>query len=132
MMELKYVHGTYMAEIIDAGKPVLFSLEGLAVDDVEEAQRYGEEIWNWILEHREHLLAHAPLIASFKNKKWREDGEPEVTAEEIAAYLQQINSVYVKYKRGFDIFFDAQELFQERSIVVRIGKNFLFEGLQIL
>ena len=37
MMELKYVHGTYMAEIIDAGKPVLFSLEGLAVDDVEEA-----------------------------------------------------------------------------------------------
>jgi hypothetical protein len=132
MMELQYLQGSYMDEIMYEDKPVLFSLEGLPPGQEAEASRYAEEVWNWILEHRVRLLAHAPLIANFKNKKWREDHEPEVSAEEIRGYLQRINSVYVKYKGGFDIFFDTNNLFQERSIVVRMGKNFVFEGLQIL
>lgn len=131
-MNLQYLQGTYMDEIMYEDKPVLFSLEGLPSGQEEEASRYGNEIWQWILEHRERLMAHAPLIANFKNKKWRGIDEPEVTADDILQYLKRINSVYVQYKGDFDVFFNAPELFQERSIVVRIGKNYLFEGLRIL
>ena len=132
MMKLQYLQGTYLDEIMFEDRPVLFSLEGLPQGQEDEACRYGEEIWNWILEHRERLMHHAPLIANFKNKKWREDGEPEVTEDEILGYLKRINSVYVQYNGAFDVFFDANDLFRERSIVVRIGKNYMFEGLRIL
>ena len=57
---------------------------------------------------------------------------PEEFREEIRGYLKHINSVYVTYRGGFDIFFDTNELFQERSIVVRVGKNFVFEGFSLL
>ena len=77
-------------------------------------------------------MAHAPLIANFKNKKWRSEGEAEVSAEEIRGYLKRINSVYVTYNGGFDIFFDTNDVFQERSIVVRMGRNFVFEGFKLL
>lgn len=131
-MNLKYVKGNYMDEIMFEDKPVLFTLEGLEEGKEEEAYRYSEEIWNWVLAHRSRVIAHAPLIANFKNKKWRSDEEPEVTAEEIRGYLQRINSVYVTYKGGFDIFFDTNDVFHERSIVVRVGKNFMFEGFKLL
>ncbi len=131
-MDLKYVKGNYMDEIMFEGKPVLFTLEGLAEGNDGEARRYSEEIWNWVLAHRSRVMAHAPLIANFKNKKWRADGEREVTAEEIRSYLKRINSVYVTYKGGFDIFFDTNDVFRERSIVVSMGKNFVFEGFKLL
>lgn len=131
-MDLKYVKGSYMDEIMFEGKPVLFMLEGLEEGRDEEARRYSEAVWEWILAHRSRVMAHAPLIANFKNKRWRSEGEPEVTAEEISSYLQRINSVYVTYDGGFDIFFDTNNVFQERSIVVTIGKNFIFKGVKIL
>lgn len=131
-MDLKYVKGSYMDEIMFEGKPVLFMLEGLEAGRDEEARRYSEAVWKWILSHRSRVIAHAPLIANFKNKKWRADGEPEVSAEEISSYLQRINSVYVTYHGGFDIFFDTNNVFQERSIVITIGKNFMFKGVKIL
>lgn len=131
-MSLQYVKGSYMDEIMYGKKPVLFTLEGLGSDQKDEAIRYSERIWAWIQQHHVRVLAHAPLIANFKNKKWRAEGEPEISAEEIRDYLKQINSVYVTYNGGFDIFFDTNELFQERSIVVRVGKNFVFEGFSLL
>ena len=93
-MNLKYVKGSYMDEIMYEGRPVLFTLDGLEEGHEEEAQQYGEEVWNWVLAHRSRVIAHAPLIANFKNKKWRSDGEPEVTAEEIRSYLSRITSIY--------------------------------------
>ena len=132
MMDLKYVKGAYMDEIMFEGKPVLFTLEGLDEGKDDEARRYSENVWNWILAHRSRVIAHAPLIANFKNKKWRSDGEPEVTPEEICGYLRRINSVYVTYQGGFDIFFDTNDVFEERSIVVSMGKNFVFEGFKLL
>jgi hypothetical protein len=131
-MHLQFVKGSYMDEIMFEDKPVLFSLEGLPEGNDEEAARYAQEIWEWILEHRTRVIAHAPLIANFKNKKWREDGEPEISAEEIRGYLNRINSVYVQYKGGFDIFFDTHDVFHERAIVVSMGKNFLFKGFRLL
>ena len=131
-MDLKYVKGSYMDEIMCEGKPVLFMLEGLEEGRDEEARRYGEYVWEWILAHRSRVMAHAPLIANFKNKKWRAEGEPEVSAEEICSYLQRINSVYVTYNGGFDIFFDTNNVFEERSIVVSMGKNFVFKGVKLL
>ena len=131
-MSLQYVKGSYMDEIMFGDKPVLFTLEGLDEKDHDEAVRYSKEIWDWILQHHARVLAHAPLIANFKNKKWRSDGEREISADEIRGYLNQINSVYVNSKGGFDIFFDTNELFQERSIVVRVGRNFVFEGFSLL
>ena len=68
-MDLKYVKGSYMDEIMCEGKPVLFMLEGLEEGRDEEARRYGEFVWEWILAHRSRVMAHAPLIANFKNKK---------------------------------------------------------------
>ena len=105
-MNLKYVKGSYMDEIMYEGRPVLFTLDGLEEGHEEEAQQYGEKVWNWVLAHRSRVIAHAPLIANFKNKKWRSDGEPEVTAEEIRSYLSRITSIYATYKKGFDVFFD--------------------------
>ena len=131
-MSLQYVKGSYMDEVMYGDKPVLFTLEGLGEDQKEEAERYSKKIWDWIHQHHVRVLAHAPLIANFKNKKWRSDGEPEISAEEIRGYLKHINSVYVTYRGGVDIFFDTNELFQERSIVVRVGKNFVFEGFSLL
>ena len=131
-MSLQYVKGSYMDEVMYGDKPVLFTLEGLGEDQKEEAERYSKKIWDWIHQHHVRVLAHAPLIANFKNKKWRSDGEPEISAEEIRGYLKHINSVYVTYRGRFDIFFDTNELFQERSIVVRVGKNFVFEGFSLL
>lgn len=131
-MDLRYVKGSYMDEIMFEGKPVLFTLEGLEAGEDEEARRYAQKIWDWVLAHRSRVMAHAPLIATFKNKKWRSEGEREVTADEIRGYLKRINSVYVTYNGGFDIFFDTNDVFQERSIVVRMGKNFIFEGFKLL
>ena len=131
-MNLKYVKGSYMDEIMYEGRPVLFTLDGLDEGHEEEAQQYGEEVWNWVLAHRSRVIAHAPLIANFKNKKWRSDGEPEITAEEIRSYLSRITSIYATYKKGFDVFFDTNEVFDERSIVISIGKNFFFEGFKLL
>lgn len=118
-----------MDEIMYEGRPVLFTLEE---GHEEEAQQYGEEVWNWVLAHRSRVIAHAPLIANFKNKKWRSDGEPEVTAEEIRSYLSRITSIYATYKKGFDVFFDTNDVFDERSIVISMGKNFFFEGFKLL
>ncbi len=131
-MNLQYVKGSYMDEIMFEGKPVLFTLEGLEEGRDEEARRYSERVWQWILNHRSRVIAHAPLIANFKNKKWLAEGEPEVSAEEICGYLKRINSVYVTYNGGFDIFFDTHDVFHERSIVVSMGKNFIFEGVKLL
>lgn len=131
-MDLRYVKGSYMDEIMDGGKPVLFTLEGLDEGRDDEAQRYGQKVWDWIQDHRDRVVAHAPLIANFKNKKWRSDGEPEVTAEEIRGYLQRVNSVYVTYDGDFDVFFDTNDMFEGRSIVVSMGKNFMFKGFKIL
>ena len=36
-----------------------------------DTNEYSEKVWNWILQHHSQVLAHAGLIASFKNKKWR-------------------------------------------------------------
>ena len=47
-MDLKYVKGSYMDEIMCEGKPVLFMLEGLEEGRDEEARRYGEYVWEWI------------------------------------------------------------------------------------
>lgn len=121
-----------MAEIMFEDNPVLFTLEGLEKGNDTEALRYGNVIWNWVMDHRSRVIAHAPLIANFKNKKWRDDDEPEVSAEEIAGYLRRINSVHANYNGGFDIFFDAHGMFEERSLVVTVGKNFLFKGFKIL
>ena len=121
-----------MDEIMFENRPVLFTLEGLPEGNDEEAVRYSKQIWEWILEYRVRVIAHAPLIANFKNKKWREDGEPEVTSEEIRGYLERINSVYVQYQGGFDIFFDTNDVFHEHSIVVSMGKNFMFKGFKLL
>ena len=131
-MNLQYVKGSYMDEIMFENRPVLFTLEGLPEGNDEEAVRYSKQIWEWILEYRVRVIAHAPLIANFKNKKWREDGEPEVTSEEIRGYLERINSVYVQYQGGFDIFFDMNDVFHEHSIVVSMGKNFMFKGFKLL
>ena len=46
-MNLKYVKGSYMDEIMYEGRPVLFTLDGLEEGHEEEAQQYGEEVWNW-------------------------------------------------------------------------------------
>ncbi len=131
-MDLRYVKGTYLDEIMLDGKPVLFTLEGLEAGKEDEARRYSQQIWDWVLAHHSRVMAHAPLIANFKNKKWRSEGEAEVSAEEIRGYLKRINSVYVTYNGGFDIFFDTNDVFQERSIVVRMGRNFVFEGFKLL
>ena len=106
-MNLKYVKGSYMDEIMYEGRPVLFTLDGLDEGHEEEAQQYGEKVWNW-------------------------DGEPEVTAEEIRSYLSRITSIYATYKKGFDVFFDTNDVFDERSIVISMGKNFFFEGFKLL
>ena len=111
-MNLKYVKGSYMDEIMYEGRPVLFTLDGLEEGHEEEAQQYGEKVWNWVLAHRSRVIAHAPLIANFKNKKWRSDGEPEVTAEEIRSYLSRITSIYATYKKGFDVFFEWNTVLQ--------------------
>ena len=121
-----------MDEVMYGDKPVLFTLEGLGEDQKEEAERYSKKIWDWIHQHHVRVLAHAPLIANFKNKKWRSDGEPEVTAEEIRSYLSRITSIYATYKKGFDVFFDTNDVFDERSIVISMGKNFFFEGFKLL
>lgn len=47
-MNLKYVKGSYMDEIMYEGRPVLFTLDGLEEGHEEEAQQYGEEVWNWV------------------------------------------------------------------------------------
>ncbi|MCH4178873.1 MAG: hypothetical protein LKF47_03265 [Megasphaera sp.] len=131
-MDLQYVKGSYMAEIMFEDRPVLFTLEGLDEGRDSEALRYSMMIWDWVKDHRSRVIAHAPLIANFKNKKWRNDDEPEVSAEEIADSLRCINSVHANYEGNFDIFFDAYGLFEERSLVVSMGKNFLFKGFKIL
>ena len=41
-MNLKYVKGSYMDEIMYEGRPVLFTLDGLDEGHEEEAQQYGE------------------------------------------------------------------------------------------
>ncbi|ERT60406.1 MULTISPECIES: DUF2262 domain-containing protein [Megasphaera] len=131
-MNLEYVKGSYLDEIMFENKPVLFTLEGLGKGKEEEACRYGQEIWDWILAHRSRVMAHAPLIAKFKNEKWRCEWEDEITPEQVRSYLSRINSVYVTYGKGFDIFFDTSDIFQEHSIVVSMGKNFLFKGFRLL
>ena len=131
-MNLKYVKGSYMDEIMVDGRPVLFTLDGLPEGHEEQAQQYGEEIWNWVLEHQSQVVSHAPLIAGFKNKKWRSEGEPEVTPEDILGCLQRITSIYATYQEGFDVFFDTNDVFEERSLVISIGKNFFFEGFKLL
>ena len=68
-MNLKYVKGSYMDEIMYEGRPVLFTLDGLDEGHEEEAQQYGEEVWNWVLAHRSRVIAHAPLIANFQEQE---------------------------------------------------------------
>lgn len=131
-MDLQFVKGSYMDEIKLGDRHVLFTLEGLDEGQEKEANEYSEKVWNWILQHHSQVLAHAGLIASFKNKKWHVDGAPEVSPEEMREYLNQINSVYVTYEGGFDVFFDTSAIFQERSIVVSVSKNFAFEGFKLL
>ena len=55
-----------------------------------------------------------------------------MTAEEIRSYLSRITSIYATYKKGFDVFFDTNDVFDERSIVISMGKNFFFEGFKLL
>ena len=43
-MNLKYVKGSYMDEIMVDGRPVLFTLDGLPEGREEQAQQYAEEI----------------------------------------------------------------------------------------
>lgn len=131
-MNLHYAKGSYMDELMFEGRPVLFTLDGLAEGCEEEAQQYAQEIWDWILAHRSRVIAHAPLIANFRNRKWRSEGDREVTAEEIRSCLSRITSVYATYKKGFDVFFDTNDVFDERSIVISMGKNYFFEGLRLL
>lgn len=131
-MDLKYVKGSYMDEIMIDDKPVLFTLEGLEEGKDAEALRYSEHIWEWILAHHSRVLAHAPLIANLKNKKWRGEEEKEVTIDEIRGYLKRITSVYATYNGDFDVFFDTNNIFEERSLVVSVGKNFMFKGLKLL
>jgi hypothetical protein len=131
-MNLQYLQGSYMDEIMFEDRPVLFTLEGLEAGNDAEAIRYGREVWDWIIDHRARVMSHAPMIAKLKNSKWREDDEPETTPEEIQNYLRRISSVYVKYKGGFDIYFDTYDVFHERAIVVHMGKNYVFEGLKLL
>ncbi len=131
-MNLQYLQGSYIDEIIFEGKPVLFTLEGLGEGNDEEAGRYAQEVWEWVLEHRARVMAHAPMIAKLKNTKWREDDEPETTAEEIQSYLQRINSVYVNYQGGFDVYFDTHDVFHEHAIVFHVGKNYVFQSLQLI
>lgn len=121
-----------MDEIMVDGRPVLFTLDGLPEGREEQAQQYAEEIWNWVLEHQSQVVSHAPLIAGFKNKKWRSEGEPEVSADDIIGCLQRITSIYATYQEGFDVFFDTNAVFEERSLVISIGKNFFFEGFKLL
>ena len=131
-VNLKYVKGSYMDEIMVDGRPVLFTLDGLPEGREEQAQQYAEEIWNWVLEHQSQVVSHAPLIAGFKNKKWRSEGEPEVSADDIIGCLQRITSIYATYQEGFDVFFDTNAVFEERSLVISIGKSFFFEGFKLL
>lgn len=121
-----------MTEIMFEDKPVLFTLEGLDEGKDAEALRYSNIVWNWVLDHRSRVIGHAPLIANFKNKKWRDDQEPEVSAEQIAGYLKRINSVHANYEGGFDVFFDTHGMFEERSLVVSVGNHFMFNGFKIL
>ena len=79
-MNLRYVKGSYIDEIPVEGRPVLFVLEGLEEGRCKEAKTYSEAVWEWILSHRLRVMAHAPLLAKFKNERWRNDGEPEITA----------------------------------------------------
>ena len=82
-MNLQYLQGSYMDEIMFEDRPVLFTLEGLEAGNDAEAIRYGREVWDWIIDHRARVMSHAPMIAKLKNSKWREDDEPETTPEEI-------------------------------------------------
>ena len=102
-MSLQYVKGSYMDEVMYGDKPVLFTLEGLGEDQKEEAERYSKKIWDWIHQHHVRVLAHAPLIANFKNKKWRSDGEPEISAEEIRGYLES-NHISRLYAHQVEMF----------------------------
>lgn len=131
-MNLRYVKGSYIDEIPVEGRPVLFVLEGLEEGRCKEAQTYSEAVWEWILSHRLRVMAHAPLLAKFKNERWRNDGEPEFTADQIRAYLERINSVYVTYNGDFDVFFATNEIFGDYAIVITMSRDYQFKGLRLL
>ena len=118
-MSLRYVKGSYMDEILVNGNPVLVVLEGLEEGKEKEARR-------------PRVAAHAPLIAKFKNEHWLNDGEPEMTAEQIRASLERINSVYMTYNGDFDVFFATNEIFDNRAVVITMGKDFQFKQLRLL
>ena len=131
-MNLRYVKGNYIDEIIVEGKPVLVVLEGLPEGRDEEAQAYGETVWDWVLAHRMRVLTHSPLIAKFKNERWRNDGDPEVTPEQIRAYLERISSVHITYDGDFDVFFATNEIFDDYAVVISMSRDFQFKGLRLL
>lgn len=131
-MSLRYVKGSYIDEILVSGNPVLVVLEGLEEGKEKEARRYGKSVWEWILAHRPRVAAHAPLIAKFKNEHWLNDGEPEMTAGQIRASLERINSVYMTYNGDFDVFFATNEIFDNRAVVITMSKDFQFKQLRLL
>ena len=61
-MHLQYVKGSYLDEIEWNDRPVLFILEGLAAGQEREARQYIRDIWQWILAHRQQVLAYACLL----------------------------------------------------------------------
>ena len=131
-MNLQYILGNYIDEIIFEDRPVLFTLDGLADVDKGEADAYGEKIWQWIISHRDRVCTHAQDIAVLKNKRWREEGEPEMSAEEVWPFLKCIASIYVIHGKGFYVYFDTGQLFPEHSVVLHMGDDFVFRGVLIL
>lgn len=130
-MHLQYVKGSYLDEIEWNDRPVLFILEGLAAGQEREARQYIRDIWQWILAHRQQVLAYAPALVEMKNTKWLSAGEPKVSLQEVEYCLQHITSVHATYAHGFDIFFNTCMLFGERALVVHMGKNYVFEGMRL-
>ncbi|WP_288798340.1 hypothetical protein [uncultured Megasphaera sp.] len=131
-MELNYMKGTYVDELLWNGHPVLFVLEGLGKEEKIKAQQYGEMIWHWIVTHSHEFAKKASHIAAFKNKKWRAEEEGEVSSADVMRCFESITSVHSTYEKGFDVFFDGRSLFRERSIVIHVGRNYVLEGVQLL
>ena len=58
-MDLQYVKGSYMAEIMFEDRPVLFTLEGLDEGRDSEALRYSMMIWDWVKLYSQSLILQA-------------------------------------------------------------------------
>ncbi len=131
-MKWTYAEPGFITEMMVDDKPVLLSVEPFAADQQEEAEKYAQEVWEWLLSQRGRIEDEALRIVSLKNAHWLEVGEPPMTVEDMLPHLQTVAAVYARGDEGIMIYFDVGDVFAGNSVVVLISPTYTFRGIQIM